>query len=44
MRVYGYGAGPGTSVVNTGFNGDSSQGVVWRDEEETCTDNSKTRR
>ncbi len=38
MRVYGYGVGPGTSLVYEGFNGDSSQGGVCRDEEETCVD------
>jgi hypothetical protein len=38
VRVDGYGAGPDTSVVNAGFIGDSRQGVVCRDEEETCSD------
>ena len=38
VRVYGYGAGPDTSVVNVGFNGDSKQGGVCWDEEETCED------
>jgi hypothetical protein len=38
VKVYGYGTGPDTSVVNEEFNGDLRQGGVYRDEEETCVD------